>query len=100
MTSVIDENGHNLSVSVDDPRFKSRELVGIAKDRVNVKDKDGNKFSVSKNDPRYLSGELVHHIKGIKLGSKTVKCPHCNKSGGATAMGRWHFNNCKSIQSF
>ena len=22
-------------------------------------------------------------------------CPHCNKIGGAIAMARWHFNNCK-----
>ena len=25
----------------------------------------------------------------------TVSCPHCNKSGGNSAMGRWHFDNCK-----
>ena len=24
-----------------------------------------------------------------------VTCPHCNKTGGAIAMPRWHFNNCK-----
>lgn len=24
-----------------------------------------------------------------------VKCPHCNKCGGQSAMKRWHFNNCK-----
>ena len=24
-----------------------------------------------------------------------VTCPHCNKSGGAIAMPRWHFDNCK-----
>lgn len=23
-----------------------------------------------------------------------VMCPHCNKEGGASAMRRWHFNNC------
>ena len=23
-----------------------------------------------------------------------VVCPHCNKSGGASTMGRWHFDNC------
>lgn len=25
-----------------------------------------------------------------------VKCPYCGKEGGASAMGRWHFNNCKN----
>lgn len=24
-----------------------------------------------------------------------VTCPHCGKSGGASAMKRWHFDNCK-----
>ena len=24
-----------------------------------------------------------------------VKCPHCDKIGGLTAMPRWHFNNCR-----
>ncbi len=26
-----------------------------------------------------------------------VECPHCGKTGGAPAMGQWHFNNCKQI---
>lgn len=24
-----------------------------------------------------------------------VTCPHCNKTGGSTGMGRWHFDHCK-----
>jgi hypothetical protein len=24
-----------------------------------------------------------------------IKCPHCDKVGGLTAMPRWHMNNCK-----
>jgi hypothetical protein len=30
---------------------------------------------------------------GRKYG--TIKCPHCDKIGGLTAMPRWHFDNCK-----
>lgn len=26
-----------------------------------------------------------------------VSCPHCGKTGGYSAMHRWHFNNCKDI---
>lgn len=26
---------------------------------------------------------------------KKITCPHCGKEGGASAMPRWHFNNCK-----
>jgi hypothetical protein len=25
-------------------------------------------------------------------------CPHCNKTGGAISMARWHFDNCKEKQ--
>lgn len=26
---------------------------------------------------------------------KNLKCPHCGRAGGASAMKRWHFDNCK-----
>ena len=26
-------------------------------------------------------------------------CPHCNLTGGSQNMKRWHFGNCKSIQT-
>jgi hypothetical protein len=26
-----------------------------------------------------------------------IHCPHCSKAGGASAMYRWHFSNCKSL---
>ena len=29
---------------------------------------------------------------------KVVKCSHCEKEGGANVMGRWHFDNCKSLK--
>jgi hypothetical protein len=33
----------------------------------------------------------------VNMGRKheKIKCPHCNKIGGSTAMPRWHFDNCK-----
>ena len=41
------------------------------------------------------------HRKNISIGHigvfhKIVKCPHCNKLGGAPGMTRYHFNNCKN----
>jgi hypothetical protein len=39
--------------------------------------------------------------KNIKTGKlknlrrNIVSCPHCNKSGDASGMYRWHFDNCK-----
>ena len=26
-----------------------------------------------------------------------VKCPHCDVTGRASNMNRWHFNNCKKV---
>jgi hypothetical protein len=36
-------------------------------------------------------------ISKANLGRKhsIIICPHCQKSGGSTAMPRWHFDNCK-----
>lgn len=40
------------------------------------------------------------HNKGKKWKQKTkrkniVMCPHCNKTGDASGLKRWHFDNCK-----
>jgi hypothetical protein len=38
------------------------------------------------------------HIKAKKRKPKPiVSCPHCNATGGKSAMARWHFDNCKSL---
>ena len=31
----------------------------------------------------------------IGVPHRKVKCPHCNKEGGAPLMTRYHFDNCK-----
>jgi hypothetical protein len=45
----------------------------------------------------------IPHNKGIKgvvsFKQKTLVCPHCSKSGGATAMRKWHFDKCKLLPS-
>ena len=47
-----------------------------------------NKRSISCPGDDWLPGRLQWQ-------SKQVKCPHCNKIGGETAMKRHHFNHCK-----
>jgi uncharacterized Zn-finger protein len=41
-----------------------------------------------------------HKVKRIYIeGSRKsyeVQCPYCGKTGGNTAMGRWHFDNCRN----
>ena len=64
LVTVKDKNGKTFSVSINDSRYLSGELVYHLKGKVTVKDKNGKTFSVSINDSRYLSGELVHNFKG------------------------------------
>ena len=42
--------------------------------------------------------EAKDKIRNAHLGRKyyLITCPHCNKTGGAATMPRWHFNNCKN----
>jgi len=35
-------------------------------------------------------------MRNSQINKPKVKCPHCNIFGHYAAMGRWHFNNCKS----
>jgi len=64
MVTVKDKEGNILSVSRQDPRYISRELVSISKEMIIVKDKQGNILKVHRKDPRFLSGELVSIFKG------------------------------------
>lgn len=66
---VRDENGNTFSVSTDDPRYLSGDLVSTAKGFVVVKDSDGKTFYVSKDDQRFISGELIG-IRSKKLQQK------------------------------
>lgn len=66
---VKDKDGITHTVSVDDDRIKSGELVGVAKGLIPVRDSNGNTFSVTKSDPRYISGEVV----SLRTGKTVVK---------------------------
>lgn len=56
---------HYFAVSVDDPRYKSGELVHGTKGFITVRDtKTGMCYSITKDDPRYKSKRYVHNTKG------------------------------------
>lgn len=72
----------------------------------------GKKHKPESNEKRSLSmlgknagpQSLEHRIasglpkRGMKYKAQfLLLCPHCNKSGGASNMKRYHMNNCKSI---
>jgi hypothetical protein len=41
--------------------------------------------------------ETKHKMSEAQKGTKKkiIQCPHCDKAGGAPALMRWHFDNCK-----
>ena len=66
-----------------------------------------NKRRVADGSHQFLGGQIVrdtnkkriengtHHFLIDHPNKKISVCPHCNKSGGAAIMKRWHFENCK-----
>lgn len=79
-TAVVkDSNGNTFSVSINDPRFISGELVGCNKNsskisesskqnmigKVIAKTKDGSILKVEADDPRFKTGELCGIRKGL-----------------------------------
>lgn len=98
--TVKDAMGNTRSVSVDDPRYISGELVHNHSGMVTVIDpitKETEKIYV--DDPRFLSGELVHINNGIKHSRprEIVTCPHCGTVGKTSGMGRHHFDRCPVV---
>jgi len=47
---------------------------------------------------KYKPSELTKQLQSCSLKGKPKKvitCPYCSKSGGSSAMKRWHFDKCK-----
>jgi len=65
--AVKDKTGNTFSVSVNDQRYLSGELVATSKGFVTVKDKDDNYFCIPISDTKYMSGDLVHVRKGTTV---------------------------------
>jgi hypothetical protein len=69
MMVAKDIDGNIFHVSVDDPRLKTGELVGVNAGMMAAKDIDGNIYRVSVNDERLKTGELV----GVAVGMMAAK---------------------------
>ena len=88
------------------PRSKETiELLKAAAKRRKGFTKEGRQRVIESNKSRVWTKEMREKLRQHNLGkpNKTQKgkaqlllvCPHCNMSGGESAMKRWHFNNCK-----
>jgi len=63
---------------------KSQRQRGVKKSKEWIEKMSGRKNPL-------VSEKLLGKPKPI------IQCPHCSKEGGASAMHRWHFSNCKSL---
>lgn len=50
-----------------------------------------------KKNPFKHTEETLQKMKGPRGRQKQLRCPHCNKTGGATGVKQWHFENCKYL---
>ena len=50
-----------------------------------------------KKNPFKHTEETLQKMKGPRGHQKQLTCPHCNKTGGATGIKQWHFENCKYL---
>lgn len=70
--------------------------------RVTKEEFDNSEYLVGSNTGRKQKN--IHNNRGWNIGktwkqkekrSNVVTCPHCNKSGDASGLIRWHFERCK-----
>lgn len=54
-----------------------------------------SEINKGKTIPRDIVEKVAAQLRGRK--HKLATCPHCDTTGGHSAMYRWHFDNCKSI---
>lgn len=105
--SAKDKFGNTYQIRKDDPRFLSGELVGINKNispsqetlqklsMINIGNKNRLGIKHSVETKKLISEKTSQALKDVP--KKTVTCPHCNKTGGAGNMKRYHFDFCKSL---
>ena len=72
--------------------------LGKQSPRLGAKLSDDTKSKISASKKGFRLAEEVYKKQALsRTGFKheIVECPHCHKTGGASAMPRWHFNNCR-----
>ena len=90
----------NKGIPTSEETKKKQSLAKIGKPshRKGAVLSDETIAKIKANRPKTMLSEagrqaIIKANTGRKYG--IVTCPHCGKTGGLTAMPRWHFNNCK-----
>ena len=105
--SAKDKNGNIFVITKNDSRFICGELVVIKKHKKPSSETVKKLSASSKGNKNRLGTFHSEEIKKIisertslalrGVPKKIISCPHCNKSGGASNMKRYHFDNCRNI---
>jgi hypothetical protein len=69
---------------------KTKKIMSVAKKGKSYEEIFGIEAAIEMRKRRGI--EQQGRIKGPQT---KLTCPHCNKSGGAGIMKRWHLNRCK-----
>jgi len=90
----------NKGIKTPDEVKEKQSLAKVGKQspRLGKQNSENHRLAISLGKKgKKLSAEVYKQQALKRLGYKheIVTCPNCGKSGGITAMPRWHFNNCK-----
>ena len=90
-TSMSEETKQKLGNSLKGKEPWNKGMTGISHIS------PGNRKPKDEEYRRKISESLKGKNKGIP--KPKVVCPHCEKEGGLPNMMRWHFNNCKMVDT-
>lgn len=80
------------------PNWKKGLKMGPQSEEARRKNSQSNIGKNLGKEPGNKGKPQPEYIKAKKRKPKpNVSCPHCNATGGKSAMARWHFDNCKSL---
>jgi len=103
-----EDHKNNLSKSKTGKKLSQEHIQKLKDSHIGLtrKIESNIKTSVSllgnKNGLGYKhTQEALNKISQASKGAPqlVLKCPHCSKIGGVSAMKRWHMNNCKEQQT-
>lgn len=72
---------------------KGKRHTAETKRKISLAQQGENGHNFGKHHTAETKNKMSLVRKGRK--QKIVNCPHCSKSGGLSAMTRWHFSKCK-----
>lgn len=104
LTSRIFEKYREEHITIHSKNMKGRvsptkgKKFGPQSIKLRMKNSHSNMGKNLGKEPGNKGKPQPEYIKAKKRKPKPiVSCPHCNATGGISAMARWHFDNCKSL---